>query len=347
MSLNPSQTLELLRVLHLHYTRIKDLEIVVFMCGGRRLGDLTTDRPDKEQMFEVITDALKHGWIVQFLNALSNDEQQRDNRPFLDALHQLLSASDPEPNVLPHRHLLVDGNAFANHDRIRDTIFEMANIGFPRVLVLRGARLAGASHFRWLINHVSRVQLDFQRLRYDFSQPGDHGPLGLITSLAAQMAVGELPKRVDLPSDEQQALFLANWLLGQLRVSRKPWWIVLDNAQRTTVPIATKELIVRLIDSVSEGIIDDLKLFVLGLDLELFDLSHAVAREFPISPISESEIRAYLSEIKDRYQAIPEFDSVDEALANILDGMDFGAPTRDSLQKVTDQLTFIARSARG
>jgi hypothetical protein len=285
--------------------------------------------------------AKAHGWIKELLRAVLQEIDLGTNAAIHRDFPPILAALDPEPGAPAHDHLKTDGVAFANRSTLRDAVGRMTQPNGPRTLVLRGNALSGTSYAWRLINHVARDS-GVERVHIDFAKPGDHRPLGVGHALAAQMGLSEIPQRADNPSDAQLAIWLVQWFTGKLRLSGKTWWIVFDNAQRPTVPPETREMIVAFVQALADGMIDTARLFVLGFGEKIGDVNPTYGYDMPLQPIGRGEIVAYLEDAKARLGGLPgDFVSTDEVADEILLDFDPQAPCRESLEKVSEQLTLI------
>lgn len=328
------------------YQSIDNLGFVLSFELGVLIDDLSPDtRPRKHRILDVVTKARTQGWISDLINAVLNDPDQVSNTALRQALTPILAILEPEPGVPAHHHLTADGVAFANRTTLRQIIGNMTLPDGPRTLVLRGDPLSGTSYAWRLLNHVARDGA-IQRVRIDFEQVGDHSPMGVALTLAAEMQIATSPVRHDNPTQEQLAAYLVRWLSGHLRNSEKAWWIVFDNAQLVTVPPETKEMIVAFARHFAGGSIDTARVFVLGFNSEIGDVAPPFGFDLTLSAIGRPDIVDYLTEANRKLGNLPGFADVDEAADEVLSGLDLVDPTREVMTSISQQLTRIVSEMR-
>ncbi|MHA6265137.1 hypothetical protein ACXYMO_18195 [Arenibacterium sp. CAU 1754] len=328
------------------YGDINDLDILLSIELGIVIDDVSpTTGTRKRRILDVVTKARSQGWISGLINAVLNDSDQASNVALSDALTPILAILEPEPGVPAFNHLTTDGVAFANRRSLRQTIGDMTLPDGPRALVLRGHALSGTSYAWRLLNHVARDGA-IERVRIDFEQAGDHSPMGVALSLAAEMQIAASPERSDNPSQEQLAAYLVRWLSGHLRNSTKTWWIVFDNAHLVTVPPETKEMIVAFARHFSSGSVDTVRVFILGFDSEIGGIAPPFGFDVTLSPIGRPELVDYLTEAKTKLGDLPGFADVDEAVDEVLADLDLSEPTREVMNSITQQLTHIVAEMR-
>ncbi|MEP2707644.1 MAG: hypothetical protein ABJQ71_22695 [Roseibium sp.] len=211
---------------------------------------------------------------------------------------------------------------------------------------VRGDPLSGTSYAWKLLNHVAKDSA-VQRMRIDFKQISTRTPMEVVEMLALDMGLTASPRRTDNPSQEQLAGYLVRWLSGQLRNSDKTWWIVFDNAQQLTVPPETKEMIVAFVRHFASGALDDVRLFVLGFDIEIGCVGPPDAIDFALNAIGRPEIIDFLTEANQRFGDFPTgLADADTAADYILSGRDLANPTREVLSDVSNELNQIVEGMR-
>ncbi|MDU8929918.1 effector-associated domain EAD1-containing protein [Alisedimentitalea sp. MJ-SS2] len=347
MSVSGTQLREIAEQFKAAYPDITDFTNLLLIDLDQNPDDISPPTRTREQrILQTVAVARQKGWIKELMLAALNDAAQAANAALRAVFGPILAMLDPEPGVPAHNHLTTDGVAFANRSTLRMTVGDMCEPAGPRTLVLRGASLCGTSYAWRLINHVARDKA-IKRLVVDFSEPGDHSPLGVAHSLAAQMGLTTMPQRHDNPTQEQLAAWLIQWLSGQWLNSPETWWIVFDNAQRETVPPVTREMISGLAHHLSRGTLDNVRLFVLGFSREISGLTPPFGIDISLQPIGRSEVKDFLTEAHDRFGTLPgDFHSVDEMVNEVLADFDPQAPSRKNMEAVADQLGLLVSEMR-
>jgi len=328
------------------YPNIDDLGLVLMLELGKLIDDLSPPGSARnKRILEVIAKADAQSWISELITAVLNDPDHAQNAPLKAALTPILAVLEPQPGVPAFQHLTTDGVAFANRSTLRHEIGSMTLPHGPRALILRGQPLSGTSYAWRLLNHVAR-DAAIERVRIDFEQIGDHSPMGVALTLAAEMQIVTSPLRPDNPSQEQLAAYLVRWLSGFLRSSAKTWWIVFDNAQALTVPPETKEMIVAFARHFASGSVDNARVFVLGFDSEIAGLVPPHGIDLTLAAIGRPEVLDFLTEVSQTLGPLPGFADAAQAADEILDGFDPNSPTRDLLIGISLQLTHLIAEMR-
>lgn len=326
---------------------------------GRNFEDYTTTGQRRTMYSELVENAADENWLDELLEAIFDwlDTGDNKNRDVLaDLWNRIFPPSAPGE---PHRHLLTSNMAFVNRDTMRDAVANVANLGNPSVLIIKGETLAGASYCWHLIRHVARedgavhtVQLDFDHLI------GAQLPEMVMRAIGLKAGFGPLPDRNDLigtdsqpdPTSPQLVQALAQWFLQQagsyIAENNKALWLVFDNAHRDRIPPATKELMVMLMNEVGTGQIDRLAMFVLGCDRSP---AHSfMVEEIEVFKLGQADVRDFLSSacaaIGGDNPPLGSFANVGEALAEITQGCDFNTADLQKLRQVSLQLTSLMRS---
>jgi hypothetical protein len=328
------------------YQDIDDLGFLLLLELGMLIDDLSpVAGARKRRILDVLTKAKSQGWIGALIKAVLEDANLSANVVLQQALTPILAILEPEPGVPAFQHLTTDGVAFANRTTLRQAIGDMTLPHGPRTLILRGHPLSGTSYAWRLLNHVARDG-GVERVRIDFEQAGDHSPMGVALTLAAEMQIALSPLRPDNPSQEQLAAYLVRWLSGYLRSSQKTWWIVFDNAQMVSVPPETKEMIVAFARHFAGGSVDNARVFVLGFDTEIGGLAPPHGLDLTLSVIGRPEVVDYLTEVSQKLGNLPGFTDPDQAADEVLVGLDPANPTRELMVSISQQLTHIVSEMR-
>lgn len=343
MKLNNKDLEELHGALLAAYADPDELRMRVGLGTGRAWDDVV--RPNlvrKTAYFDLVDNANRQGWIRDLMEAVLNDPAQQANDALLSRLRRL-TPMVANVAIAPHLQLAPDGQAYANRISLRELIGRMATLHGPRVLVLRnaeGASRCGTSYSWYLVNSVAREAAQARRAYINFDHEDDVSPAAILKALAQRMRLGDPPVRADLPAEEQVSNTLVRWLFAQAEAAGTDWWITLDNAHRARVPQPTRDMIFAMARSLSAGTIDNVRLIVLGYADRMPNLmSHA--REIPLSPITEHEVLDFFEQIVAQHGEVPDFESPQSAVAQILDGLDLSTNEPRIVSAVTQLLNGV------
>ena len=346
MSVSGSQLKVVFETIHAAYDDLSELTILLQFGMDLNLDDVSsTANTNRKRVFDLVTRVQARGRLADLIELVLGDPQQAGNAEMQTALGPLLAVLRPEPGVPSHNHLLTNGIAYANRSTLRHSIGDMTLIDGPRAMFLRGTSLSGTSYTWNLINHVARNG-GIEGVRIDFGQGDDDTPMGLALLLAVEMSVSPPPPRNDNPSRDQLAAYVVRWLSGQLRNSEKTWWIVFDNVHRVTVPPETKEMIVALARHCISGAVDNIRVFVLGFEDEVTGIAPPHGIDLTLPAIGRPELVEYFNQASQRLGDLQGFATADEAVDDVLSGIDLTNPTRDELDTISAQLTEIVTEMR-
>jgi hypothetical protein len=327
----------------------------IITLTGQNIEDVATNGRRQEMYLEIITNSASQNWLDSLLETAYEYTEPSDNET-RDKLADLTNKIWPPYQQGPaHLHLLTANLAFVNRNHLRQTIADVANIGSPTAVVLKGATLSGTSYCWQLINHISRENGSITPIYLNIDTEPDRTPESIMRSIGRMSGFETLPTRIDLLGQDdkldkhssQLSLALSQWFMqqAQARILDKGqnYWLVLDNTQRDTVPPSTKELIAALTNLVGTGQVQGLALFLLGSDQSTsgaFQVHEAV-----IPTLGRQDISDFLQTAQTAAGGnLGDFVSVNEALDAITQNCNFALPDRNALTSVTRQLTELMRS---
>lgn len=357
MALSPVQRKELLKIIGTAYPVEGPFNNVLLNGPGMALDDLAKPGIRLERYLAAIVALDARNLIVALFEAIYDD--QPDNAPLKEDLADLFNAIWPEGEPdNPHLHLLPDNVAFVNRDSLRGLLSGVVTGGSPRVILLRGRGLAGASHCQYLIRHVALQNAGIQIVSVNLDRIFERTPSEIIKTLALRAGFGLPPPRNDLigadgkPDAESAQLtsHLCNWFIGKARAwqqaSDQALWLVIDNAHRDTVPAPAREMVAALVGLVDEGMVEGLHLFVLGAERTMPVVLPFTVEQVEIPPLGRPDIAAYLAAVQVRHGKLDAFPTPEAAAEAILGGVDLDLPEAGALHAMTSGLTALVRGLR-
>lgn len=210
---------------------------------------------------------------------------------------------------------LPNGAPLVNRMQLRKGVRELLRPGGVRILVVNGPPGSGKSYSAAFIRGIGQATGEFKVAQVQHG-PGSepyYGPAELARDLGSQLGIEQRP-RSSGTSDWAYYRTLVAELVGAAIDSREPWWWILDGfSSRGRQDIM--EFILLLAERVTAN--SDVRLVLLGYDQSLPEQVEGLAYREEISPISESDIREFLTALSRTARRAADEGSIEQSIRTI------------------------------
>ena len=210
---------------------------------------------------------------------------------------------------------LPNGAPLVNRMQLRKGVRELLRPGGVRILVVNGPPGSGKSYSAAFIRGIGQATGEFKVAQVQHG-PGSepyYGPAELGRDLGSQLGIEQRP-RSSGTSDWAYYRTLVAELVGAAIDSREPWWWILDGfSSRGRQDIM--EFILLLAERVTAN--SDVRLVLLGYDQSLPEQVEGLAYREEISPISESDIREFLTALSRTARRAADEGSIEQSIRTI------------------------------
>ena len=210
---------------------------------------------------------------------------------------------------------LPNGAPLVNRAQLRKGVRELLRPGGVRILVVNGPPGSGKSYSAAFIRGIGQATGEFkvaQVQHWPGSEP-DYGPAELARDLGSQLGIEQRPTSAET-SDWAYYWMLVADLVGAATDSRESWWWILDgfsSGGRQDI----MEFILLLAEQATAN--SDVRLVLLGYDRPHLGQLEGLAYREEISPISESDIREFLTALSRTARRATDEESIEQSIGTI------------------------------
>jgi hypothetical protein len=211
---------------------------------------------------------------------------------------------------------LPNGAPLMNRAALRQGVRELLRPGGSRILIVNGPPGSGKSYSAAFIRGVGLATGQFKvaLVQHTPGSEPDYGPAELARDLRARLGIEQRPPSAQMDSWGNYRM-LVDELVGAAAASRESWWWILDGFSSYGGRQDIMDFIILLADVVTAN--SDVRLVLLGYDRPLAGRLEKLAYREEISPISEPDIREFLTVLSRTARRATAEESIEQSIRTI------------------------------